>query len=446
MASENHIQLPKVAVCGEVNSGKTSFVNSLFLSDFVPELSALETKPIVRIIFDDVRQKIRLTDWSGKTRNVLTCAQIPDDGSVADIEIHANIIPEIGPFELIEFPPLRDGHLDRDQIDAIAECDVFVWMTIGSQAWRLSEKTVVEKINVHPGKSLLVVSRADKFRSQNDSRKLMMRLEDETSSLFQKGLLLHADPKKLAAIHEDPSKLENSSFSEISPVLAELIGNTSREVPQAEAPLGFRQRRRGSARRRTLSAVNARIGVSKPPTTKEPVAETAKPDPLVLETAASQPPAQKAKAAKAPVSEKTEASAVEKTEAAEVAPEPVAVKESATVTPEKNAENDGPKIDGLVALLSFNPSAPEKFTLHHGEKDRAQDLAINLSSSINFIRETEVYEAPETVVFVCKSLQVAYQFRADSDDILMLACRSSNAGMVQTTLARLAKDLALEAA
>jgi len=189
--------LPKIGFCGEVSSGKSTALQSVLRKAFLPDFFGIQNRPMIRVILGADAASALYVTADGTTHEV-------DDP--ADIEVSEDITEIVVKFEstygvrraceLIEFAPLRDGFVDDAQVQAIAECDVLVWSTIGSQAWRLSEKTILDDIAARlPAKKLLVVTRADKFRNDADRSKIWNRLETETSDYFPTRHLLGVSPK-----------------------------------------------------------------------------------------------------------------------------------------------------------------------------------------------------------------------------------------------------------
>ncbi|MEM7523273.1 MAG: hypothetical protein AAF360_05865, partial [Pseudomonadota bacterium] len=86
----------------------------------------------------------------------------------------------------------------------VAEADIVIWCTIGSQAWRLSEKSAVDKIReLHDGPLVLAVSRADLFRNETDRLKVAARLEREASATFSDIVFVRARRAAIAAADDD---------------------------------------------------------------------------------------------------------------------------------------------------------------------------------------------------------------------------------------------------
>jgi hypothetical protein len=67
---------------------------------------------------------------------------------MVEILVARRDVQPFGPCEIVEMPPLRDGHLRAGDIDEIAVCDVLVSTTIGSQAGRLIRNIQLASISV----------------------------------------------------------------------------------------------------------------------------------------------------------------------------------------------------------------------------------------------------------------------------------------------------------
>lgn len=186
----------KIGFCGEVNSGKSTALQSILRQAFLPDFFGVEKHPAIRVLLGADVAFARYLTADGVLHDIEDPRAIEASEEITEI-----IVAFQQPFglrrpcELVEFAPLRDGHVDASQIQDIAACDAIVWTTIGSQAWRLSEKTILDDFAKQlPEKKLLVATRADKFRNDTDREKLRTRLENETAGYFQSLHLLGVAP------------------------------------------------------------------------------------------------------------------------------------------------------------------------------------------------------------------------------------------------------------
>lgn len=191
----------KIAFCGEVSSGKSTALQSILRRAFLPDFFGVQNHPKIRVLLGAPQGYAVYRTVDGETHAVDDPMTIPASDAIAEIVVaFENTFGLRRPCALIEFPPLRDGHVDLANIQEIATCDALVWTTIGSQAWRLSEKTILDDFaDQLPQRKLLVATRADKFRNDVDREKLWSRLEKETADYFESLHLLGVSPKAFEA-------------------------------------------------------------------------------------------------------------------------------------------------------------------------------------------------------------------------------------------------------
>ena len=168
---------------------------------------ASKSGPIIRFETGAAKDAVVVRHKNGLTETVRGLDDLTADTGIAEIRVLRTARGPFGPCELIETPPLRDGHVTEEQIALIASCDILVWVTIGSQAWRLSEKSILDEIgDQRPSEAVLVVSRADKFRSEEDREKLVDRIERETDQYFSARVLMGAAPAAIEASAQSSGK------------------------------------------------------------------------------------------------------------------------------------------------------------------------------------------------------------------------------------------------
>ncbi|GGG63649.1 hypothetical protein GCM10011415_07640 [Salipiger pallidus] len=173
----------QVAICGEVSSGKSTLLNALFRGRHLPDNMGQTTRP--RIVAG-------VRDCPGIE------AEYPD-GSLVQLDIGADPetlrgasqirlwldAPELRRFEFIEVPLSTAEEIDSSHIERMRNIDMLIWVTIASQAWRLTEKTMLERFgDALPKQTMIVISRGDKLRSIEDRDKLMGRVRRETDGIF----------------------------------------------------------------------------------------------------------------------------------------------------------------------------------------------------------------------------------------------------------------------
>ncbi|CUH75571.1 hypothetical protein [Tropicibacter naphthalenivorans] len=161
----------RVAICGEVRSGKSTVINAL------------------------LRQSL----LSGVTHAPQVVGHAADGGDGLRLDA-----PHLRGIELIEVPLTKAEDLTDPQRALIKGADVWIWVTIASQAWRFTELTLVEQLaEQRPARGLLVVSRGDKLRRDADRAKIMDRMARETAGIFDGCHMLHGAGPQIAQAASD---------------------------------------------------------------------------------------------------------------------------------------------------------------------------------------------------------------------------------------------------
>ncbi len=180
----------RVAICGEVRSGKSTLVNLLLRANVLPaSLGDDGPRPVITVGHGPRCPMIAV--YPDGSRDKL--AADPDTLAFAGaerIEVQHGTKTLAG-FELIEIPLTRAEEISEDQRALLRGADVMIWVTIASQAWRLTEKTIVETLaEERPGHALIAITRADKLRSDGDRQRIADRVMKETAGIFSDCLMV----------------------------------------------------------------------------------------------------------------------------------------------------------------------------------------------------------------------------------------------------------------
>ncbi len=337
----------RIVICGEVSAGKSTVLNALLRDHVLPDNIGQAQRPLV---IAGWRQDpgIEIEHLDGRQSSAALHGEralFQDAGTVRLWQDH----PHLAGIELIELPLTRAEDLTDEQIDLVASADVMIWVTIGSQAWRLTEKAIVESFGeARPGSSILVVTRADKLRNDNDRGRMMDRLTRETSELFGTRLFLHGDRRRLAASAGSEAEWEATGGAALAARLHEILENPENRV--------FGGARRAAPVEDVLEAIadlSDDVAAEEAP---EPVEEVTAEDPAEETVAIAGDAAAEEEAAPEPV-EITDEAVAQEAAADPVADEPEAVEPVAEVAPAPNAAAPArAAIPGvLIAGVSHHP-------------------------------------------------------------------------------------------
>ena len=187
----------RVVVCGEVSSGKSTLMNAVLREHLLPDNLGSEYRPT---IFARYRETPGVEVVYGDGREV-RADRIDDPAMLREavqVVLWSNQ-PHLAGMEIIEVPMTKAEEITPFQVELVRSASVFIWMTIASQAWRLTEKTMVEQFgDVLPKHCILAVSRADKLRNSRDRDRLKDRLVRETSDIFRDWVFINGSRRKIS--------------------------------------------------------------------------------------------------------------------------------------------------------------------------------------------------------------------------------------------------------
>ena len=174
----------RVAICGEVSSGKSTVMNTLLRRSHLPDNLGQKRRPMIVAGYRD-RTGIEILRENG---DIVELDQVTDFKRLRDasqITLWSDQ-PHLAGYEFTEVPMTTAEDVSDAQIALLRSADVLIWVTIASQAWRLTEKAILEKLgDARPKRSILAVSRADKLRSKNDMDRIGERLERDAGAFFE---------------------------------------------------------------------------------------------------------------------------------------------------------------------------------------------------------------------------------------------------------------------
>ncbi|KMK66432.1 hypothetical protein [Puniceibacterium sp. IMCC21224] len=221
-----------LVVGGEVNSGKSSVINLLVRKNIVPSFFGERKRPMI-VVRHGAQPCAIVHDMSGASRTfdaVEDCEDLAD----ADLcEIFTDA-PHMAGIELIEAPFSHDGELGDDTFTLMAAADLLIWVTIGSQAWRLTERTILARLpKAQREHSILVVSRGDKLKSAREIEKIQSRLESEAADFFGDILFMHASKRMIDASAGSDESWSIAKGDMLSGLVAD-YAKKSRKRPEIE--------------------------------------------------------------------------------------------------------------------------------------------------------------------------------------------------------------------
>ncbi|WP_112311065.1 hypothetical protein [Pseudogemmobacter bohemicus] len=224
----------RVVICGEVSAGKSTVMNALMRSHLLPDNIGRSERPVLVAGWRDI-PGIEAVGRHGHEMR----AALPGTPALFHQTEFVRLWldqPHLAGIELIELPMTKAEELTDEQIALVNSADVMIWVTIGSQAWRLTEKAIVEALgDARPDRSILVVSRGDKLRSDKDRGRLMERMERETNALFAHRMYLYGERRRIAASADSDAEWEESGGAGLAALLSTFATRPERTVYEGEA-------------------------------------------------------------------------------------------------------------------------------------------------------------------------------------------------------------------
>lgn len=212
----------RVAVAGEFESGKSSVINAMLRKPLLPCNPGFVGRPMIRIN-DGAGLTITAEDRTGQEMQPETLDELVDVERLASCTISTSMNMLRG-IEVVEVPFHHEGGIAAKDIEMIADADLIIWCTIASQAWRLSEKAIIEGLPWHAReKSILAISRADKLPSPEDLDKIETRLQKDASRFFSEIVFMQASTEYLSRCANDARIWEETGGAALASIAHELV-------------------------------------------------------------------------------------------------------------------------------------------------------------------------------------------------------------------------------
>ena len=181
---------PRIALMGEFSAGKSTLANMMIGADPLPmQVIATQLPPV----------------WisHGKhppTRVELDGAEEPcDPERLAECPLETTAYIKLSCEEellklcdLIDMPGISDPNMSSDVWERVLpHCDGVIWCSHATQAWRQSEAAVWDTVpEALRANSILLLTRSDMLLNERDRERVLKRVQNETSDLFDKCLMI----------------------------------------------------------------------------------------------------------------------------------------------------------------------------------------------------------------------------------------------------------------
>lgn len=223
-------RLLRLVVGGEIRSGKSTVINAMLRDNVIPQFRGDQNRPVMVVRHRETPGLlVHYQDGSLRPyRSFADCGSL-DGARLCEIDVYA---PHLAAFEIVELPFYHDGHVTEETFEAMSAADVFIWVTIASQAWRLSERAIVQRLpRALRARSVIVASRADKLTQSSDWDRISERLSIEAGEFFS-GAIPICGARRLIAETAGSDEQWHASGGD---VLTEALSGFARELLTAEA-------------------------------------------------------------------------------------------------------------------------------------------------------------------------------------------------------------------
>lgn len=227
----------RVVICGEVSAGKSTVLNALLRARIVPDNIGRDTRPVIVARHRATPgAEVRYLDGQHRLSDA-----VDDPGLFQDaeqIQLWSDQ-QHLAGLELIEVPLTKAEDLTEAQIALIRSADVMIWVTIASQAWRLTELTIIEQLgDARPACGILAVTRADKLRNDDDRARLRDRIEREAGAYFNSCIFVNGARRQLDSAAASDAAWVRTGGAEIDEALKAFAESLKAEPVAAARPAG----------------------------------------------------------------------------------------------------------------------------------------------------------------------------------------------------------------
>lgn len=256
--TESRLDRPlRVAILGEINSGKSALANLLAGVDSLPTAVISNTR-IATLLYYAAEPEIRVEYESGRRERLSGDFSLPQ-GPIFRIDVGLPL-HRLRSVQVLDLPGFTDPITGNVVVDAAAHnVDAAIWCTMSTQAWKESERAAWEMLPRRIGsRGLLVATHSDLLHNPSDRQKLLMRLRGQAGASFRSVILLSTVEALEVA----------GSRNGASGAAWETSGGEALESALGALLLDLRERRAAAAVRvtgriaqRALTRIDSRLGV-----------------------------------------------------------------------------------------------------------------------------------------------------------------------------------------
>jgi hypothetical protein len=231
----------RVAICGEINAGKSSLANLLAGIESLPTAITINTL-IPTLLYYAREPEIWAVQPGGRRERLRGDRTQP--GEMAPLRIEVGLpSPRLAAMQVLDLPGFTGSRLGTPVVELAAHhVDATIWCTVSTQAWKESERSAWSMLSPRlSARSLLVATHSDLLHKAEDRHSLMVRLTQEVGTSFT-GIIPLATLAALAVMGKDQrggTTWAASGAKALEAALAALlVGVRERRAAAAQAVTG----------------------------------------------------------------------------------------------------------------------------------------------------------------------------------------------------------------
>jgi hypothetical protein len=210
--TEKRLDRPlRVAVCGEINSGKSSLASLLAGIESLPTAIISNTR-IPTLLYYAAEPEVWTVQPNGKRARLRGDRGIPH-GEIFRIDVG---LPSqrLQSVEIVDLPGLVDPRSGLPEVDLVAHhVDAAIWCTMSTQAWKESERTAWSLLPRRlSNRGILVATHRDLLHCPQDEEKLLGRLHGEVGDCFA-GIIIVSTIKALAVMGNGRRRADGAAWT-----------------------------------------------------------------------------------------------------------------------------------------------------------------------------------------------------------------------------------------
>lgn len=219
---------PRVAILGEVNSGKTSVADLLLGAGLLPTSVVANTQVPVLLRYAETLSLFAVTQNGRQRLTDYGPDQLPSGLELRLVEIGLPSDRLLN-FQILDTPSLAD-------VSAIAgDAEILIWCTVATRAWTESERAVWSGLPPRCWRNgLLVATHKDSLQDAAEMTKIEQRLRAVTAPMFRDILLVSAADASERGTPADGRSRDDSAEALIAHVEALADEITERRALKAE--------------------------------------------------------------------------------------------------------------------------------------------------------------------------------------------------------------------